>query len=590
MQQSPIREKRYKGSGHEGSKGKEKFQHNRTEKAKAQTIIPMNEKQKIYLKALEDEVPVIIATGYAGCVDKDTEFLSQYGWKKIADYQKGDLVVQVSEIGLNASLVEPIRYIKTPCKMFNHFLTDRGIDQVLSDDHNIAYTIKDKNKLNKKLVSAITSTELQKPNGFLGKVPTVYNFPEGKSLNLSENLIRLGVAIKADAYLASESTGRYVFRLKKERKFNRLLNILNSLNKEYTHSYNQDTQYYVVTVYAPEISKKLFDWMFCSKADAQIIMSEYQYWDGDSSPKGNRISRFSTSISTEADALQYFANICGYRASVTESVKECTFITDKKEYVYPESKIYIVNITKQTHLKLCPVNRSTNQITKPTPYHSTDGYKYCFEVSTGYLLLRRNGKVFITGNSSKTYIPTRFACNEYLSDRVYKIVFSRPAISNSKSLGYFAGDKNEKMEIWLAPVLNVVKETLGSEATSIAIKREDILFYPLEIIKGLSLGSTKPQQRLYYIVDEAEDLSVEEVKKIVTRLGKNCTLILAGDVTQSELNDKSGLKWLIDFVKRHQLKNFVHIDFNNVNDIVRSDTVKQFITCLQRDVKSSKEN
>ena len=192
--------------------------------------------------------------------------------------------------------------------------------------------------------------------------------------------------------------------------------------------------------------------------------------------------------------------------------------------------------------------------------------------------------------TSKTYIPTRFACNEYLSDRVYKIVFSRPAISNSKSLGYFAGDKNEKMEIWLAPVLNVVRETLGSEATSIAIKREDILFYPLEIIKGLSLGSTKPQQRLYYIVDEAEDLSVEEVKKIVTRLGKNCTLILAGDVTQSELNDKSGLKWLIDFVKRHQLKNFVHIDFNNVNDIVRSDTVKQFITCLQRDVKSSKEN
>lgn len=590
MQQSPNKEKRYKGQGHEGSKGKPKFQNDRIEKAKAQTIVPMNEKQKIYLKALEDDVPVIIATGFAGCVDKDTEFLSQYGWKKIADYQKGDLVVQVSEIGLNASLVEPIRYIKTPCKMFNHFLTDRGIDQVLSDDHNIAYTIKNKNKLNKKLVSTIMDVELQKPNGFLGKVPTIYNFPEGKSLNLSENLIRLGVAIKADAHLASESTGRYVFRLKKERKFNRLLNILNSLNKEYTHSYNQDTQYYTITIYAPEISKKLFDWMFCSKADAQIIMSEYQYWDGDSNPKGNRLSRFSTSISTEADALQYFANICGYRASVTESVKECTFITDKKEYAYPESKIYVVNITKQTHLKLCPVNRNTNQITKPTPYHSTDGYKYCFEVPTGYLLLRRSGKVFITGNSSKTYIPTRFACNEYLSDRVYKIVFSRPAISNSKSLGYFAGDKNEKMEIWLAPVLNVVKETLGSEATSIAIKREDILFYPLEIIKGLSLGSTKPQQRLYYIVDEAEDLSVEEVKKIVTRLGKNCTLILAGDVTQSELNDKSGLKWLIDFVKRHQLKNFVHIDFNNVNDIVRSDTVKQFITCLQRDVKSSKEN
>ena len=46
--------------------------------------------------------------------------------------------------------------------------------------------------------------------------------------------------------------------------------------------------------------------MFCSKEDALIIMSEYQYWDGDSSPKGNRLSRFSTISSTEADAFQYF--------------------------------------------------------------------------------------------------------------------------------------------------------------------------------------------------------------------------------------------------------------------------------------------
>lgn len=191
--------------------------------------------------------------------------------------------------------------------------------------------------------------------------------------------------------------------------------------------------------------------------------------------------------------------------------------------------------------------------------------------------------------TSKTYIPTRYACNEYLSDRVYKIVFSRPAISNSKSLGYFAGDKNEKMEIWLAPVLNVVKETLTSEATSIAIKHEDILFYPLEIIKGLSLGSTNGGKRLYYIVDEAEDLSVDEIKKIITRIGKNCTLILAGDVTQSELSERSGLRWLINHIEKYKLKKFTHIDFNDVNDIVRSDVVRDFIVSLEREAKDAKK-
>lgn len=193
--------------------------------------------------------------------------------------------------------------------------------------------------------------------------------------------------------------------------------------------------------------------------------------------------------------------------------------------------------------------------------------------------------ILATGHAgtSKTYIPTKFACLEFLRDRVYKIAFSRPAISNSRSLGYFGGSKDEKMEVWLAPVLNTVKQVLGAEETNIAVKREDLMFYPLEIIKGLSLGSNDANRRMYFIVDEAEDLSIDEVKKIVTRIGKNCTLVLAGDVTQSELKESSGLKWLINFVEKHNMKDFVHIDFNDVNDIVRSETVKTFITCLERD-------
>ena len=166
MQQSPNKEKRYKGQGHEGSKGKLKFQNDRIEKAKAQTIVPMNEKQKIYLKALEDDVPVIIATGFAGCVDKDTEFLSSNGWKKISDFKDGDLVMQVTKEGLNATLVKPQRYVKVLCSHFYHFKTDRGIDQMLSDDHHVAYTIKNKTKLNKKLVSDIVNENFTKTNGF----------------------------------------------------------------------------------------------------------------------------------------------------------------------------------------------------------------------------------------------------------------------------------------------------------------------------------------------------------------------------------------------------------------------------------------
>lgn len=187
--------------------------------------------------------------------------------------------------------------------------------------------------------------------------------------------------------------------------------------------------------------------------------------------------------------------------------------------------------------------------------------------------------------TSKTWMPTAWACNQFLQNRLYKFVLSRPAISNSKSLGFFTGDAVEKMSIWLGPVLSVVKERLSKEQTELAIKREDITFIPLEVIKGTSLSSNDPNRPIVFLIDEASDLTKEEVIKLVTRVGKNCKLILAGDILQSELNEHSGLKWLIDFKYRHNLKEVHHIDFNDINDIVRSDTVKRFITCLQRDNK-----
>ena len=141
------------------------------------------------------------------------------------------------------------------------------------------------------------------------------------------------------------------------------------------------------------------------------------------------------------------------------------------------------------------------------------------------------------------------------------------------------------MSLWLGPVLSVCKERLGREETDIYIKREDITFIPLEVIKGTSLSSNDPNRPIVFLVDEAEDLSKDEVIKLITRVGKNCKLILAGDILQSELKDSSGLKWLIDFKHKNNIKEINHIDFNDINDIVRSDIVKRFITCLQRDAK-----
>jgi len=197
-------------------------------------------------------------------------------------------------------------------------------------------------------------------------------------------------------------------------------------------------------------------------------------------------------------------------------------------------------------------------------------------------LLNEKPIVVATGfaGSSKTYVPTVMAADLYKLGQINKILITRPAVSTSKSVGYTSGDFHSKMSMWLGAVIPIFKDRLGPAMLDIAFDSGDIEFQPLETVKGLSLNNT------WLLVEESSDLTKEEVIKLITRMGKNSKLVLAGDVRQSELKGESGLVWLTKFIERHNMRDtFGHIDFNDVNDIVRSDAVKKFIINLVRDEK-----
>lgn len=198
--------------------------------------------------------------------------------------------------------------------------------------------------------------------------------------------------------------------------------------------------------------------------------------------------------------------------------------------------------------------------------------------------LKEKSVVIATGyaGTSKTYIPTVMAADLYKLGKINKIIITRPAVSSSKSVGYFKGTELEKMSVWLNSVIPIFTERLTKPAFEIALAAKDIEFVPLEVIKGMSINNA------WVLVEEASDLTKDEVVKMVTRMGKNSKLILAGDIRQAELKEASGLKWVADFVQRHNLvENFGFVDFNDVNDIVRSDAVRQFIVAMVRDEKAS---
>lgn len=236
--------------------------------------------------------------------------------------------------------------------------------------------------------------------------------------------------------------------------------------------------------------------------------------------------------------------------------------------------------TPRDHSKIKPkFQEERMEAVKANPLKPLNGkQKYYMEI------LESKSVVIATGfaGTSKSYIPTVMASDKFKLGQIDKIIFTRPAISSSKSLGFFSGDAVEKLTVWLGPVISILKERLGNAAYDIALHNSDISFIPLETIKGMSLNNC------WLIVEEASDLTKDEIVKIVTRMGKNSTLVLAGDIRQSELKGDSGLVWLSSFVKRNETtlgENFGWVDFNETSDIVRSDAVKRFIVALVKEEK-----
>lgn len=193
--------------------------------------------------------------------------------------------------------------------------------------------------------------------------------------------------------------------------------------------------------------------------------------------------------------------------------------------------------------------------------------------------INENPLTIATGyaGTSKTYIPTVMACDAYLKGEIDKIVFVRPNVSNSKSLGMFKGSAVEKMEMWLMPVINILRDRLTPGGLETAIENGNIQYVPLEVIKGFSA------ENCFFIVDEGEDITIEEAVKIVTRQGKGCKMVISGDVGQSELKEKSGLKFITYMVQKYSNLKAGFVDFNHVNDIERDDSCKQWIIALSKE-------
>jgi PhoH-like ATPase len=150
----------------------------------------------------------------------------------------------------------------------------------------------------------------------------------------------------------------------------------------------------------------------------------------------------------------------------------------------------------------------------------------------------------------------------------YKQIFlSRPIIAlMDKDLGYLPGKAEEKVNPYMKPLYDNLyyirdqfKETTENfKRIDRMINENKINIEPLAYLRGRSISN------VYYIIDEAQNITPEEVKTIITRAGEGTKIIFTGDIEQIDISylniENNGLSHLIEKMKGEEI--FAHIDLS----------------------------
>jgi len=191
--------------------------------------------------------------------------------------------------------------------------------------------------------------------------------------------------------------------------------------------------------------------------------------------------------------------------------------------------------------------------------------------------LKASSQVFILGpaGTGKTYVTATYAADLYTTKEIDKIVITRPHVAVGKELGFLKGDLQEKTMPWALPVLDVLEKHLGKGTVETAIKNGNIEMAPLALMRGRSFDNA------FIIVDETQNITTHELKMLLTRVGEDTTIVLNGDVQQSDLKEADGLSKVIHLAKKHMLP--VPIIEFGVDDIIRSDICAQWVKVFMKE-------
>ena len=181
--------------------------------------------------------------------------------------------------------------------------------------------------------------------------------------------------------------------------------------------------------------------------------------------------------------------------------------------------------------------------------------------------------------TGKTFIAMYKALQDVLSETTpYEKIYLVRSLVPSREIGFLPGDADDKSFLYQVPYKKMVQamfempDDASYEMLYHNLKaQETISFWSTSFIRGTTFDNA------IVIVDECQNLNFHELDSIITRVGDNSKIIFCGDGVQTDLRNNSERAGLGDFMKViSMMESFASVEFD-INDIVRSGLVKEYI-------------
>lgn len=392
-----------------------------------------------------------------GCVDEDTEFLTQRGWVRFGDFdlktwERPLLVAQAEYMEGDEDprswairFVEPIAYIKKPATEWVKLSISRAVNNarrsgtfMFTKDHTIPVVYRYRSTKDRgdmfteyprdckadRLVELVNRDPNRKPMpmeittvrtggcsttkyidwaaGGLKGFESEYYTPDEDLSTLNEWELRFMVAVMADGTYPNKTNNKVDFYFMKERKVERLRYIAGRAGIPLACekvSGRAGKTIYILHAIAP-MRCKIYDSRFYSLDGRalEVIASECFYWDG---WRGTDQVMFFTVHQDSADFIQYALFASGWASRVTyNGIKKLYTVKASTRRCFNHKLVPedVYDRGDKSGLRL-----HANQFASAET-EKIERDAYCFRVPSGYLVLRRTGRIFISGNSGKTKV------------------------------------------------------------------------------------------------------------------------------------------------------------------------------------------